>query len=60
MEEIEGLLRTEGECNCDEERGDRRDLEERYEDAGGAPEVLVAANFIVPAECVECDEEACN
>jgi len=60
MEMVEGLLRAKDECNCDQERGDRRNLKERYEDPWGSPEVLVAADFVIPAEAVEGDEKACN
>ena len=58
MEEVEGLLRPDGERNCDAQRGDCRNLEEGYKDARGTPEVLVAADLVIPAEAVECDEEA--
>lgn len=58
MEEVEGLLRADGERNGDAERGDDANLEDRHEDARRSPEVLVAADFVVPAEAVECDEEA--
>ena len=54
----EGLLRPDGESNCGAEGCDCRNLDEGYEDARGSPEVLVAADLVVPAEAVECDEEA--
>ena len=60
MEEVEGLLRSEGECNGDAECGDCRDLEDGHEKARGPPEVLVAADLVVPAEAVEYDEQARN
>ena len=54
------MLCAEAECNGDAERGDCRKLEERHEDARGSPEVLVAADLVILAEAVQCDEEARN